>query len=137
MRPETKVTIADEWTTVQFTIPATASADTLANLLLAAGTSNRLGVTGAASADGLTADKLSRVVSVIIMGEKADGTTERGQCFYSNATNPTRKLPIEAGDEKEFPLTWNGLSNVYLSAAAQITTCMAEVYMTRTKEGEK
>lgn len=136
MHNESIVTIAEEWTAVEFTIPVTASAAHLGNLLLAASTVNRMGLTGAATNDGLTANQMRRVVSVIVMGEKSDGTTERGQCFYSKATAPTRKLPIEAGDEKEFPLTYSGLKTVFLSAASQITTCVAEVYMTKQIPGE-
>lgn len=137
MRPEARTTIAEDWTTVEFSIPATANAATLASLLLAASTVNQDDITGAASNMGLTANEASRVVSVIIMGEKSDGTTERGQCFYSESTAPTLKLPIEAGDEKEFPLTWRGLQKVFLSAAAQITLCMAEVYMTEQTTGDE
>lgn len=133
MRPEERVTIGSEFQVVEFTIPASnGTPDTIANLLFTASTANSRGLTGAATHEGLTKDQANRIVSVVLMGEQTDGT-ERAKCRYSSVAAGTRYLLIEAGDEKEFPLTLEALKSIYLlaDAAAAITICAAEVYMTK------
>ena len=139
MRPEEKVTIASEFKIVEFTIPASnGTPDNILNLILAASTANAPGATGAATNEGLTAEQLTRVVSVVLMGEQTDGT-ERAKCRYSSVAAGTRFLVVEAGDEKEFPCAWKALQTIYLlsNTTSAIEDCAVEVYMTLSKEGDQ